>query len=40
MVLKNLQKHVRTLAALAETDSQVISCHLSLKKIKSEIMIF
>jgi len=31
MELKNLQKHIRTLAMLEETDSPVISCYLNLE---------
>ena len=30
MELKNLQKHVRTLATLPETDAPVISCYLTV----------
>ena len=32
MELKNLQKHVRTLATLAESDAEVVSCYLTLAK--------
>ena len=39
MELKNLQKHVRTLATLAETDAPIISCYLTLHngRIKDRI---
>lgn len=36
MELKNLQKHIRTLATLAETDSPIISCYLNLVASASE----
>ena len=32
MELKNLQRHIRTLATLPETDAEVISCYLTLDK--------
>jgi protein required for attachment to host cells len=32
MELKNLQEHIRTLATLAESDAEVISCYLALAK--------
>ena len=31
MELKNLQKHIRALASLPETDAEVISCYLTLE---------
>jgi len=34
MELKNLQEHVRTLATLAESDADVISCYLTLEKAR------
>jgi len=32
MELKNLQKHIRTLAILPETNAPVVSCYMTLKK--------
>jgi len=32
MELKNLQKHIRTLAILPETKAPVVSCYMTLKK--------
>jgi len=32
MELKNLQKHIRTLSTLAESDAEVISCYLAVLK--------
>jgi len=32
MELKNLQEHVRTLATLAESNAEVVSCYLTIVK--------
>ena len=32
MELKNLQRHIRSLATLPETSAQVVSCYLELEK--------